>query len=124
MSYPEVDKDSKICVTVSRDDIKLYGNREAFRSLARWMEWLADSEKEEYYECHLKWHFQTYEAKESRELNTVWMAFDKDTFPVFTHPGKNETGTDVTFMAVEEEDLKKMEKFRSTGKLPEDWNVV
>jgi hypothetical protein len=76
------------------DGVRVYGNREAFRSLANWMLWIADANPSDHYECHTRFHMSSETASSDFEL---------------------------TFMGVEEQDLDKLFEHQVTGILPRDW---
>ncbi len=119
MSYPEIAEGTQVCVTVTRDGIKLYGNRQAFHTLSRWMSWIAASEPSEHYECHLLWHLTNYEAKVGQSPGNLWFLFDRDLFHVFEKHREQQSDFDLTFMIVEQHDLEKLAQYRSSGLLPE-----
>jgi hypothetical protein len=49
----------RLAIVTGSTGTTLYGNRAAFRTLARWMTWLAESDPRDHYEFHLPWHFQS-----------------------------------------------------------------
>lgn len=112
---------AQICISVTQDGVKLYGNRDAFRSLAEWMARLADSPKGEYYECHVMWHVESEASFFDKGQKDVWVLFDKETAQVFKRPSEGDSGFDLDFMVVEQTDLEKLRQFQSTGLLPTDW---
>lgn len=57
MSYPEVEPGTRIIVQRLGQETKVMGNAAAFRTLERWMGWLAKAPPEEIFECHAFWHF-------------------------------------------------------------------
>jgi len=119
MSYPDVTKETEICVAVRREGVTLYGNRAAFRSLSRWLSWIADSDPKEHFECHLLWNFNSYESKVGEEPPRVWVLYDKETASTFQHQ-PDECEFEVTFMAVERSDLDKLREYRESRMLPEE----
>lgn len=122
MSYPNRRDATQICVTVTKEGVKLYGNRDAFRSLAEWMTRLADSPEGEYYECHVTWQLESEASFFGKEQKDVWVLFDKEAAQVFRRPSPGDTGFDLDFMAVEKKDLENLRQFQATGLLPDDWN--
>jgi hypothetical protein len=122
MEYAELFVEgAKICIAIKKKGITLYGNREAFQSLAKWMSYIANSDAGEHIECHLPWHFENYDSLFSKSSN-VWTLFDKDIFPAFSKLTEDtKKSTKVTFMIVEDDDLSKLGKFRDSGVLPEGW---
>lgn len=112
---------AKLCIAIRKNGITLYGNRQAFLSLAKWMAYIADSNAEEHIECHLPWHFESYESLFSKSSN-VWTLFDKEIFPAFGQLSEETKNSEmVTFMIVGEDDLNNLEKFRDSGILPDKW---
>jgi hypothetical protein len=66
MAYPKTDRATRLRIVKSRNGVMVYGNKSAFRTLARWMSWLGDSAADEHYEVHIPWHLQSPFAKNNR----------------------------------------------------------
>ena len=121
MGYPKIIDGTKICITIKKEGIKVYGNRQAFKSLIKWMSWIVESDEKEHYEYHLPWNFESYESLENRELRNVWVLFDEKTNALFNKSSEEENMNILTFMAVENKDLSELENFKETGILPDNW---
>jgi hypothetical protein len=113
MTYPKNIKGIKICVVVSNNAIKIYGNREAFKSLADWMSWLGHSEASEHYDFHLTEHLLSDDALLNESKRNVWVVFE-DGF-VSSNKQEKRTSFDISFMVVEEGDLEKLKKKERRG---------
>lgn len=50
-------------IVVSRDGVKVYGNRQTFKSVGNWMRWLSESNPKEHFEFHFVWHLLSKFAK-------------------------------------------------------------
>jgi hypothetical protein len=121
-SVPKRRAETRICVAVSQSGVKVYGNREAFQSLAEWMRRLAHSPAKEYYECHLTWHLEAEESFFRQNDKNVWVLFDSAARQFFAQATSPEHAFDLDFMAVEAEDLDRLQPLQATGLLPDDWN--
>lgn len=104
--YPENARGRQVCMVVTGKGIKIYGNKAAFRSLAKWMAWIARSKPEEHYECHLGWHFRVPDHDAGRP--TVYTIVDKRMTEALSLLRQRQPEFDVTFMAVEEADLDRL----------------
>jgi hypothetical protein len=116
MAYPREIPGTQICIRVSAEGVKVYGNRKAFQSLARWMTWIADAPEEEHYECHLSWHLQSKSSLKEREPKNVWVVFDKNVKGIFPSHDQTYPEFDLNFMAVEQSDLNRLRPRRSVRK--------
>jgi hypothetical protein len=97
--------------------VAVYGNKAAFESLAAWMRWIAQSHPSKHNECHLVWHLLSH----SKTPN-VSVLVDRSASRVFGRGGKRLLKNfELTFMAVEPSDLKKLRRFKRSGLLPEGW---
>ncbi|MGA1869447.1 MAG: hypothetical protein ACMUJM_12985 [bacterium] len=121
MTYPRNEKGTRLCMVVAKSGIKVYGNRQAFKTLSKWMSWIADSDEREHYECHFLWHLKSEESEFGEEPANIWTLFDRDTLSIFDPSFDQELNFDLTFMAVEQSDLDKLAKFRASRLLPENW---
>jgi hypothetical protein len=101
MAYPKVDRSTRLAVVAGAGGTTMYGNRAAFRTLARWMSWLARSDPREHYELHIPWHLQSplTRSKRVRVLKRVRGG---------TVRALKEF--EVTFMTVESRDLEALTK--------------
>jgi hypothetical protein len=117
MAYPKRVRGTEICITVSRDGTTIYGNKAAFRELSRWMNWIAESDSAEHYECHLPWHLDSYFAKRKR----VWVLIEKGMLAVLKRT-ESKPKFEVTFMAVTGKELRALRRHERRGTLPDDWS--
>jgi|GEM_PF-4393852 hypothetical protein len=118
-SYPKTVKGTQFAITVEQGGIWLYGNRQTFQTLANWMSHLAQSNPSEHYELHALWHLH--------DSAKITVLFDEKTQRIFKKPAilkkrlkktGEDAGFELTFMAVEPKDLRKMQKW---NKLPKNW---
>lgn len=117
MPYPKVDKGTEICVTVEKGGVFFYGNKQAFRSLARWAASIAQSDPDEHHECHLAFHI----GRPLARRKNVWFLFDRETRDVFRKRSRRDSGFDLTFMIVEPKDLKRLRRLKRSGLVPKGW---
>jgi len=123
MPPPERQLGVKLCLAVTNEGVKAYGNRQAFKALAKWMTWLSKSAEAEHFECHVLMSMEDDESKfDGKEPRNAWVLLDKNLKGSFAKRSKNNTGFELTFMMVEPSDLKYMERFQKSGLLPDDWN--
>ena len=97
----------------------LYGNREAFRSLAQFMSWIADANPADHYECHVKWHLSSEEALLRGGTPNVVTVIAPELATHLASASDMGPGFEVTFMAVEEHDLDAMSTTARCGVKPE-----
>jgi hypothetical protein len=118
MPYPKNDPKTEVCVVASRDGVTIYGNAAAFRTLAKWMSWIAKSDESEHYECHVGWHLRKHYARSPN----VSVLFDA-TMSRAVAKRSERTGVpfEVTFMAVTKRDVVSLRKNGQHGVLPEEW---
>lgn len=123
MKRMPVKKDgTRLCIAVTSDGVTVYGNRQAFESLAEQMQWIAQSNSSEHYECHVVMAFENDESRfEGKKPKNVWVLAEKNLahFPI--KESENYTNYELTFMAVEEKDLDEMAKYQEAGLLPNGW---
>ena len=117
---PSFRKSSKICLVVHQRGVKFYGNRDAFRLLSQWLDFISTSPAKEYFECHTALHLAPPIAAGPNNSN-YWVLFDELTNGVFEKRTRIKVGFDINFMTVEDEDLERMEKWRNSGKVPTGW---
>ena len=114
---------TRLCIAVTRDGVSVYGNKQAFQSLSEWMSWIAASNDADHFECHVTMSLEddasSFEGKEPRN---VWVLTDEEFADSFGRQSEGSPGFELTFMAVEEQDLDELTKFQKTGRLPEGWN--
>lgn len=105
-----------MCLAVTRQGVTLYGNKSAFKSLARWLSWVAGSDASEHYECHVMWHLLSHHARRSN----VWVLCDKEMLKVVNREpdGGGKPTFEVTFMAVTARDLRALRIHEREGLLP------
>ena len=82
MKQPKNVRGAEIRIVAKTKQVKIYGNPQAFKSLANWMTWLAKSKASEHYDFHLPFHLDA----------------------------KGKSDFDINFMIVEKADLRKMKK--------------
>ena len=112
----------RICVSVMPDGVTIYGNRSAFASIAEWMQWVMTSPPNEHFETHLLADLEDDASKfEGKHPRNVWTLVDGRLTSEAGGAPLNAENFDVTFMAVEESELDKMEKYQDGGLLPDDW---
>lgn len=116
MAYPRKIAGTQICIRVSAEGVKVYGNRQAFKSLARWMTWIADAPEKEHYDCHVPWHLESEASLHGKEPKNVWVVLDKSVETVFAVTDQHHAGFDLNFMAVEQSDLDRLRPRRSVRK--------
>lgn len=117
MKYAKTCFGRKICVIISKEGIKVYGNRQAFKYLAGWLNQLAKSPKNAYHECHAALDLQTSSSLFGDGPKNIWFLFDATTFPLFKKKIRNKD-FEFTFMVVEEKDLETMKRYQNSGKVP------
>lgn len=116
--YPKRVKGLELCLTVTRRGVKVYGNRQAFQTLTKWMSWIARSKEADHFSCSLVWHMV---SKFTKKRN-VFVLVDKDMSRVFGRGQKNLLERfELTFVSVEESDLRAFRKHAASGLLPPDW---
>jgi hypothetical protein len=112
-------KGTRMVITVEKDGVWLYGNRQTFQTMANWMNHIAQSDPAEHYELHTFLHLHNHAR--------MMVFFDDKTKGIFKKPAVlkkrikktgEDCGFELTFMAVESKDLNQMEKMR---KLPKNW---
>ncbi len=110
MTQPGKRRGTRVCLAVTKDGVTLYGNKAAFKTLADWMQWIADSDPAEHYECHVVWHLLSHLA---RRPNIV-IRYDKQMRRIFAKRATpNVEQFELTFMQVENSDLNKLERSSS-----------
>jgi hypothetical protein len=113
----------RLCITVTKEGVTAYGNRQAFKAMADWMTWLANSHDAEHFECHVVMALEDDQSKfDGKESRNVWVLLDKNLTDSFEKRSEENTGFELTFMVVEKSDLDYMERFQKLGVLPDDWN--
>jgi len=103
MAYPKVDRAMRLAIVAGDGGTVMYGNRAAFKTLARWMTWLAKSDPRKHFEMHIPWHLESPSARGSR-IKVLKRSRGRSTRPA--------AGFEVTVLAVEEADLDQMFKSR------------
>jgi len=114
MKQPQRVEGARLCLSVSKDGVKAYGNRESFTSLARWLEWIAAHDPSEHFECHVRWHLEDEESKfQGKRPQNTWVKMEGDVAAVFEQElqldaDTRQDGFELTFMAVTEQELDTM----------------
>jgi hypothetical protein len=130
MEQPKKLPGSKLCLAITKDGLTAYGNPEAFRSLAKWLEWIAASNPAEHFECHVGMDLESDESKfQNKTPKNVWVLIDKDLSSILAKRGRSYIdgeavelrGFDVNFMAVPENELDQMARYQDSGVLPDYW---
>ena len=93
----------RLAVVAGTGGTAMYGDRAAFKTLARWMAWLAKSDPREHFEMHIPWSLEPPLARRSK-VKVLKRSRGKSARPT--------TGFEVTFMVVENADLDQMFKSR------------
>ncbi len=99
----------EICVTVEEDGVWIYANRDGLKALADRIGVLVASDPAEHYELHLRWHLGSH----GRGRNPVFVVMDEKARKVHSRER-----FEVTVMAVEPKDLRKLRGYEKPGKLP------
>ena len=106
MAYPKRQRGVRACVAVGGEGVTLYGNKATFRSLAKWMTWIAASKPSEHYECHVVWHLLSNNAKKPN----VFVRFEESGRGAGRRLRGGRQAFELTFMQVEGADLDRLEK--------------
>ena len=127
---PKTIPGSRICFALSRDGVTAYGNNKALRSLSQWLDWLAKTDPATHNECHVSLSLESEEVilKGKRPKN-VWILAEREFTPLLksmsikdVDGGKlRSVGFEMTFMAVTDDELDKMQKHQKSGVLPKKW---
>ena len=119
MENPYFLKGSKICVAVRKDEVMVYGNKQAFKSLVGWLEDISTADPELHYELHLPWHFKDQKNNEVKD-GDFFFAHEESVFQAFADE-KNEGKPDMqlSFMMVPEEDMKSIQEHKASGIIPD-----
>jgi hypothetical protein len=115
--YPVAERGLEVCITITKRRIKLYGNKAAFRTIAKWMEWIADSKESEHFSFSVLWNLSRLPLKR----RNVFILVDKETMRLFGKGKSLLRNFEITFMAVEKSDLKRLRRYEKSGLLPPDW---
>ena len=122
MALPDHVEGMKMCVTITKEGVRIYGNKQAFHTLAKWISWTADGKEKESYEFHLPWTIKAPELlEEDQGLGNVWMLFDKTTYPIYSQALGQDEEVMFNFQAIDDKHLKELSQFRSSGLLPDNW---
>jgi hypothetical protein len=105
---------SEVAVTVSEEGVTLYCNRRALRSMARYLQVMAEADPEEHYHMHIMWHLLDHRG----ETPGAFVLFDSALAKVYPQRWRGDPGFDVTFMAMPERELRKMRPRGRRGRLP------
>lgn len=97
MPYPAIDRAMRLRIVRKKNETVIHGNSSAFRTLARWMKWLAASNPREHYEMHVPWHLQSPFSRQQR-IDVVTSTSDGN------KPSKK---YEITFMVLEDKELTK-----------------
>jgi hypothetical protein len=102
----------EICVTVEEEGVWIYANRDGLKALADRIGVLAQSDPADHYELHLRWHLGSH----GRHPNPVFVLVDDK-----VRKAQSRARFEVTVMAVEPKDLRKLRRYEKLGRLPRDW---
>lgn len=120
---PSKEAGTRLCISVSEKGVYVYGNKPAFKSLAKWMSWIAESSEADHFECHVAMSLEDDESKfEGKAPRNVWVLMDKKIADSFAKRTESNPGFELTFMAVENQDLEHLAQFQKTGVLPDEAN--
>lgn len=108
---------TRLCIAITKDGVQVYGNRAALQAIAARMSWIANSTPADHYEMHLVWHLLSF-----AKTRNVSVLVDEAASRVFGRGSTKLLKTfELSFMIVEESDLRKLRKYQSAGVLPPDW---
>ena len=102
----------EICVTVEEEGVAIYANRDGLRALLDRIAVLAESDPAEHYELHLRWHLGSH----GKGPNRVFVLMDDK-----ARKGHSGARFEITVMAVEPKDLRKLRRHEKSGRLPRTW---
>jgi hypothetical protein len=102
----------EICVTVEEGGVWLYANREGLKALADRIGVLAASDPAAHYELHLRWHLGSHVGG----WNPVFVLMDDS-----ARLAHSRATFELTVMAVEPKDLRRLRRHEKSGRLPRDW---
>ena len=102
----------EICVTIEEDGVWLYANRDGLRALADRIGVLANSDPGEHYELHLRWHLGSH----GKKPDPIFVLLDEK-----ARKAHSRARFEVTIMAVEPKDLRKLRRHAKSGRLPRAW---
>jgi hypothetical protein len=112
---------TRLCISVNENGVSVYGNKPAFKSLAAWMSRLAESAETDHFECHVVMSLEDEESKfEGKTPKNVSVLMDKKIADSFAKRTESNTGFELTFMAVENQDLEHLAQFQKIGLLPDE----
>jgi len=127
MEQPRLIAGSRLCLALTAEGLTVYGNPEALKSLAKWLEWIAHANPEEHYECHvglfLEDEASRFEGKVPRNVSVLVERtlaphiVQRKMVQIDGEPAL-QRGFDLTFMAVPEADLDQMAASQGMGILP------
>lgn len=130
MPQPKNFRGSRLCLTLTKKGLTVYGNPAAFRSLAKWLEWIAHSSPTEHYECHVGMDLADSESKFGNQRpRNVWVLTERSLDGIVEKRRRGIVdseeveyrGFDLTFMAVPETELDQMAQFEASGTIPDSW---
>lgn len=108
---------AELCITVEPSGVYAYANKAALRALAAELHRLAESDAHEHSECHVRMELGGH----WRRRKPTWVLFDAKTRRAFSRPQDFE----LTFMAVEAKDLRRLRARERKGLLPHDgWRTA
>jgi len=102
----------EFCVTVEEDGVWVYANRDGLKALIERIGVIAASRPSEHYELHLRWHLGSH----GKGRNRVFVLMDDK-----ARTAHSRERFEVTLMAVEPKDLRRLRRHEKTGRLPGNW---
>jgi hypothetical protein len=103
---------TRLCIYINSDGVTVYGNKQAFLSLASYMRWIAESDPAEHFELHTVMsltseicHFSKESQKNVFVINDCDTVVEENEDFVWNEEGLDRVGFELTFMIVEEKDL-------------------
>ena len=122
---PTKKKGSKLCITVTKDGVTVYGNKIGFESLSEWLSWIAKADESDHFECHVKMSLMDddciFEGKKPKNISVLT---DKELAHQFSEESETHPGFELTFMGVTDYELDEMEQHQKTGLLPDGWGTL
>jgi hypothetical protein len=119
---PEHAAGTRLCLVLTPDGLKAYGNRKAFAELAQWLTWLSESNEAEHYECHVTMSLEDDASQfEGKRPRNVWTLVDNEFSRIVPVRTDHSPGFELTFMTVENQDLDRMAQHQESGTLPVSW---
>lgn len=113
-ALPQKIDGTRLCISVNKEGVTAYGNRQAFESLAKYFLWLASSNPSEHYELHTILSLQDEESLFKKKLNrNVYALLADEVKLTFENKNEDSFGFELTFMMATEAELNKLGEIAS-----------